>query len=188
MSLFDPSIEKRTRFQSFKRVNLKILSKYAYQIQLAPLQLGPEVIAVVSWTDDDDDDRGTKKIVDHRDGGKLSFETLAIGEAPVDEWVTLRGVIAFNPLPDDAVDSTANTAASTSSSSSPSPTVKLHVEVTERGYAIEARNLRAVSPTSVAPSEAGGGVRLFTRSIRSNQAMLHWSIRVRVLCTVGHWW
>jgi hypothetical protein len=34
------------------------------------------------------------------------------------------------------------------------PHVKLHVEVTERGYAIEARNLRAVSPTAVPLSEA----------------------------------
>lgn len=98
------------------------------------IRLGPEVIAVASWVDD------------AAVAGKLSFETMDIGEAPVDEWVTLRGIVAFLPL------ASASTAAPLDAARAPN--VSVHVEVTERGYAVEARNLRAVSPTSVTPSEA----------------------------------
>ncbi len=90
--------------------------------------LGPTVIAVLEWPEDDD-------------GSTRSFETVAVGEAPVDEWTVLRAVVSFDAKRVERIRE---------------KRLVVRVEVAERGYRIESRALTVREPTDADDEDVRG--------------------------------
>ena len=90
--------------------------------------LGPTVIAVLEWPEDDD-------------GSTRSFETVAVGEAPVDEWTVLRAIVSFDAKRVERIRE---------------KRLVVHVEVAKRGYRIESRALTVRKPTDADDEDVRG--------------------------------
>ena len=68
------------------------------------IRFGPDVMAFLAWRDDGDGGEKSNKKKDKNKknkekedeaarGGRWSYETFALAEAPYGEWTTLRGVV-----------------------------------------------------------------------------------------------